>query len=557
MGFMQGFGKSFSNSFENAQSRRAVKERDAFQVAYDSFTRNSTQYEADKKADEALINSAKTLVSQAGLPEEAWGEAYKRLKAGFTVEKTDEWLRTNKFTVTPATDAPDEAAAPSTVDGEMEQLGQVDPASATTDPTMSGDENGGLLSEQAETATGAAPVAPEGVDQANSEVAQAAGVTPEQMAQYDQGYQSPPLPTGVSIETIQAIQDPLVEFGLEDGITDAKLAAAKVRADQFRNSDDPNLQAAAARFDAIIPSIDAALATEGGELDPKLLIDLMKPSGDLRADIRNQATATQTLASIGLELDTMAKETPEVLTMTGTGVSGAVSIANEVNTLFSMIGQMGNEGADENAVVSAVKDWEAKLLAQGVPKEIAVQQAQFAALQVRFIYAAGKAMGQQGNGFSNYDFDNIMKSINASNGYPAYSQNLRRLVGERTTEVQNMIDTAVDSTEIQVAIQSNDQLGQLLMTELTAMDDRLDPKVVEWMNAPVTGAAPGDNMGGGTITTDPDYTLKSDPNADATGAPPNAIPITDELIGLYPEVFSGSDKGRSYIQNEDGTITVY
>lgn len=551
MGFMKGFGSSFSTSFENARTRRAAKERDAFQVAYDSFQRNSTQYEADRKADEALINSAKTLVSQAGLPEETWGEAYKRLKAGFSVEKTDEWLRTNKFSVTPATDAPDEAQAPSSVDGQMEQLGQVDPASTTTDPTMGQptDVSGGLLSEQAETATAPQTQAPEGFDQANQEVMNATGTTPEQMAQYNQGYQSPPLPTGVSVETIQAITDPLVEFGLEDGITDAKLAAAKVRADQFRNSNDPNLQAAAERFDAILPSIDAALATEDGALDPKLLIDLMKPSGDLRADIRNQATATQTLAAIGKQLDDMARETPEVLTMTGTGVSGVVNIANEVNTLFGIIGQMGNEQqADENAVIGAVKDWEAKLLAQGVPKEIAAQQAQFASLQVRFIYAAGKAMGQQGNGFSNYDFDNIMKSIKASTTYPAYSQNLRRLVGERTNEVQNMIDLAMESSEIQVAMQ-NEQLGQMLMTELTAMDDRLDPTIVQWLNEPVQGAGVGDNL---APPADP---IVDTP--DPSGAPESAIEITDETVRLYPEVFTTEDIGKKFVQNEDNTVTVY
>ena len=540
MGFMKGFGSSFSTSFENARTRRAAKERDAFQVAYDSFQRNSTQYEEDKKADEALINSAKTLVSQAGLPEETWEAAYKRLRAGFTVEKTDEWLRSNKFSVTPATEAPSEAQAPSTVDGEMEQLGQVDPASVGTNPTMGQptDVSGGLLSDQAETATAPqtqAPVAPEGFDQANQEVAQAAGVTQEQMEQYNTGYQSPELSSNITIE--QKIQDPLIEFGLEDGITKAKLASAKVRADQYRNSDDPSLRASAERFDAILPSIEASLATDP-ELDTPSRIELIKASADIRQPIREQSSAVKDMATMGVALDDFVKKHPEVITMTGAGAGAVVGIANEANALMNLIGDMGKGGADENAVQAAIKQWEADLLDDGTLAESASIFAQHAALQVRFIYASGKAMGQSGNGFSNYDFDNIKKSIQASNGYEAYSQNLRSLISERANSVQNLIDDAMGTMEIQ-SLMDDESAKSMLLVELQDMNDRLDPTIVEWING-----SPVDP------TLEPDYNLTSQPEASRPGAlPPNAIPVTKELIEQLGGDLPPEAEGRHIIVN--------
>ena len=55
MGFMAGFGNSFANSFESAQQRKAVKERDAFQVAYQSAMDRKKEYDAAKAEDEKII----------------------------------------------------------------------------------------------------------------------------------------------------------------------------------------------------------------------------------------------------------------------------------------------------------------------------------------------------------------------------------------------------------------------------------------------------------------------------------------------------------------------
>lgn len=506
---MKGFGQSFSTSFENAETRRAAKERDAFQVAYDSISRNSTQYEADKKADEALINSAKTIASQNNLPEESWGEIYLRLKSGSSFDKTEEWARTNKFTVTPATDAPSEAQAPSSVDGQMEELGQVDPASANTAPIMEQPEEEGLLSTVSNNLTegkGLFGTRTPGTDEerAQSEVGQAMGITPEQMAQYNQGYQSPDLPGNVTVETKQAIIDPLAEFGLSGGKLNDGLAAAKVMVEQYRNSDNPEAQAMAARFDALLPSIEASLA-EDPSLDAPTAVELLKASAPIRQPIREMSSAVKDMAASGMALDAFAKEHPEILTMTGAGASALQGIATEANTLLDMIGKMGSEGADEGAVQNAIKQWEASLLSNGTLAESASTFAQHAALQVRFIYASGKAMGQAGNGFSNYDFDNIRKSIQASNNYETYSQNLRSIITERTGSVQNLIDDAMITTEIQILMEDPKYAAQLLV-EMQDMEDRLDPTIRAWLNPEV-----------GATTTNDTVATPTGPNATPRG----------------------------------------
>lgn len=545
MGFMKGFGQSFSTSFENANTRRATKERDALTMAYETFTRNSTKWDEDKRADEALIQSAKFLVEQAGLPEEAWGEAYKRMKAGFSAEKTDEWLRTNKFSAPAATEAPTEAQAPSTVDGQMEQLGQVENPAIANSPTVEQPE-GGLLHDTAAQATqpeAGRPVAPEGMDEAMSTVAENTGTSAEEMAQINAGYQSPELPPSMVIEA--KMTDPLVEFGLEDGITAAKLAAAKVRADQYRNSDDPSLRASAERFDALAPSIEAALA-ENPAMDTMTLLEGLKVSADIRQPIREQTAAVTTMANIGMEMDAFAKANPEVITNVGAGAGAVVGISNEVNALFNMIGEMGARGDSETAVQEAVKQWESQFLDDSTLAETASKQAQWAAMQVRFIYAAGKSMGQSGNGFSNYDYDNIMKSIKASNGYEAYSQNLRSFIGERVNDVQGSIDVALDSMELQTL--SRDPTAKtMLMTELQSMDDRLDPAVIEWLNPtatvdPATTTAPGNVPSAET---------------DTNVAPEGAVEVTPEMVELFPEVFTTEDVGKKFTHNKDNTVTVY
>jgi hypothetical protein len=184
-------------------------------------------------------------------------------------------------------------------------------------------------------------------------------------------------------------------------------------------------------------------------------------------------------------------------------------------------------------VLAAVQDYEQQLINSGTSAEVARATTQFVAQEVRFIYSAGKALGQAGNGFSNSDYSNIMKSVQASNDYASFSQNLRNFAGERVQSVENDIDNAMSTSEIQ-GLLNDEKFAPYIMNELQSMTDRLDPALVEWISTKPNEA---DAQGVGNGNVDVGSTAPQVPSVQPTGNIPaeGAPPASDSPVMIGPD----------------------
>ena len=175
----------------------------------------------------------------------------------------------------------------------------------------------------------------------------------------------------------------------------------------------------------------------------------------LRTDYTDQRTATITVAKAGLELDKIAEANELALSsVTGKGVSFFQSSKQELLNIISLVGDKGTSQEDGNGVTAGrlIQDVASYVNNQSkngmYTKEQADQIKLFAAASVRYIFAAGKALGQQGNGFSNQDYKVIRDSIINSNSIEAFSENLRKFSRERFDEMASHTKTITQNGSI-------------------------------------------------------------------------------------------------------------
>jgi hypothetical protein len=137
------------------------------------------------------------------------------------------------------------------------------------------------------------------------------------------------------------------------------------------------------------------------------------------------------------ELDKLALQNEVILSTTGAGISLFERFGTEFNNLMALAGQGETNGeVTRETLLSQINDDYNSMIggnwrgAGKIDKSDAEAYKEFSAAMVRAIFNTGRALGQQGNGFSNKDYAVIAGSIQASNSYPAFSRNLRRFSGE-------------------------------------------------------------------------------------------------------------------------------
>ena len=164
-----------------------------------------------------------------------------------------------------------------------------------------------------------------------------------------------------------------------------------------------------------------------------------KPALDLRSAV--------TVSAYGAyELDRMAARSEYVLTNVAGGVSMFEGAKTELNTLMEVIGAAGadTQNAQED-VMAALNESVAEMLTgdgSQITEEMAAQYREFGAAVIRYVFAAGRALGQEGNGFSNSDYDNILRSIVNARSYEAFSNNLRNFT---RTQFDNLDETVASA----------------------------------------------------------------------------------------------------------------
>jgi hypothetical protein len=187
----------------------------------------------------------------------------------------------------------------------------------------------------------------------------------------------------------------------------------------------------------------------------------------------------------GYELDRLAHQYPEILTQIGgAGVSTFVSAKRELGAILDILGKGADTSIPTGSLMEEVENYLKST--DGVTAEQASVYKQFTASMIRYIFAAGKALGQTGNGFSNQDYQNIRRSLLAGNGLQEFSNNMRTFSAQRMANSDRIATGLAGRTNVSVIANLGLQLGNETMTaaqrfeELRSQDDTI-PDYIGWI----------------------------------------------------------------------------
>jgi len=186
MGFMAGFGESFSRSFEQQRQRSHEKETDAFRYRMETLIKKKSDWDTAKKEYDNNVNLAKELVQIYGAPPEAIGKVSNLLNTGMSKEQVHKLVAEGEFSI-------DDTVLPEDTQTEQTMVEPAQPqvdaapnvqAAAPTQPAQQ-DTSGGLLSQ---IFPGMKRPSNGLQGRVDARVQETAGMTPEEIAQYDQGF---------------------------------------------------------------------------------------------------------------------------------------------------------------------------------------------------------------------------------------------------------------------------------------------------------------------------------------------------------------------------------
>lgn len=468
---MAGFGESFANSFNQARNNRAVRERDAFRLAYEDYVNKQESYAKSESAWNNAVAKGETLAKKYGAPQEAALKAAEWYMHGFSDSEVDKMVANSKFSVAPTPELASDINTPEPMDQQMDASGLApeipvgagvinnavtsplpDPATQDQTPNPMVDVQpqaknnnllGGLLGPD-----GIFKHAGESdVEKARREVAEQAGVTTEEMQKFEGGFK-PPSTSGIDWEytepdsekgTLTPLEQALGEFGLEDGITKATFLAADKAALIWSQSANPKDQERAKRWEALKPSIELALQEN---VDPEVA-KLLTGVNNEHFNLATQKAAAITFADEAAQLAELGGELGGIaLTQVGGIVGGYEAFKRELFTGLDLISKMANSGASENDVLAALQADLAKRFTGGadtaaIGRAVSLYSSAF----VRLAYSAGKMQGQSGNGFSNFDFEQMVKGLQSSSNFETFNANLQNFANESINKVNTIIDT--------------------------------------------------------------------------------------------------------------------
>jgi hypothetical protein len=195
-------------------------------------------------------------------------------------------------------------------------------------------------------------------------------------------------------------------------------------------------------------------------------------------------------------LEQIAVNDPVVLTLVGGGTTVVESARNEAKALLTVItnasqdafqDSLTNPAKASNRIEQALNQF---IESNGITGETAANYRKFSAKLTRFVFAAGKALGQEGNGFSNQDYKNILNSLQAGNGIGAFVENLRSFVQERATFVDTGANSIKTQPEIQDLIEYQVNLGYSTMTfDEYSKSEYAPMDYAEWLASPLPSAS--------------------------------------------------------------------
>jgi hypothetical protein len=274
--------------------------------------------------------------------------------------------------------------------------------------------------------------------------------------------------------------------------------------------------------EAIIPqsNILQVVSQEGQEYINKQL----SATRTERTVQRGYMTSLIDLTNQAFTLEKIAVNDPVVLTLVGSGAATLVTAKREAATIVDLITRTaeaaymdkpGDEGNASNLIQKALSKF---METNEVTGETADNYRAFSAKLTRFVFAAGKALGQEGNGFSNQDYRNILSSLKAGNGLEAFVRNLRSFVSERATFVDTGANSLKSIEEIIDLQQRGATLGYGAMTFDEYSNSEFAPmNYTEWLASPIPKAksqSGSENTGPASLTQGEDGIFRLTPSGD-------------------------------------------
>ena len=293
-------------------------------------------------------------------------------------------------------------------------------------------------------------------------------------------------------------------------------------------------------------------ALDGQGINPDTILAVK--SEDEAKEFNKMVTATQTITNEMAEtrtsvvtatkelyeLDKLVKENPRLLTLAAKGASAMDSAKNEVSAITDLIGQLGNEDPTQssNSLIEQVAQRiDAGVKAGTFSKDMVEAYKVFSARLIRTVYATGRALGQQGNGFSNQDYRVILSSIVNANSYEAFSENLRGFGRTLHDKWSIGIKEKAQLPSIQTLLMYKD--GRRVLESTLSTPDTYygenglgssNANIYEWTQSKATSVPQN------TVVEKDTATIKTQTPEEALKAYENGetIILTEELIKMYP-----------------------
>ena len=222
-------------------------------------------------------------------------------------------------------------------------------------------------------------------------------------------------------------------------------------------------------------------------------------SGPLDEQAAKMAAAVN-VATLGYELEKMATEYEGVLTRVGGAQAFLSSVKVEIGAALNIIGEASDDQElNQETVLQKVNDY---LSNSALSEEEAAMVKEFMAASTRYIFAAGKALGQEGNGFSNQDYNNIRSALLNSNNLKSFGGNMRTFARERLTDATRTAKQLAGSTGVRQAQDYGGTIGNEIYTADQYFEMVADgvPDAVDYMAWAYKGAPIEVNLAAGPET---------------------------------------------------------
>ena len=197
---------------------------------------------------------------------------------------------------------------------------------------------------------------------------------------------------------------------------------------------------------------------------------------------RDKLNSATTVAIEGYDITQMAKKNPIVLTLVGSARTAIGGARQEAEALFSILGEGAQENIDQATVLGKMYKY---LEGQGIKDEEIAAYKNFSAAMVRYVFAAGKALGQEGNGFSNQDYNNIKNAMFAGKGIEGFEKNLQTFARQRMADATQSAKSLRDSGQVTFARSLGVVFGSDVYTAQEHFENNSkegDPDYYGWAN---------------------------------------------------------------------------